>query len=64
MPLTNGAPVTIKDLDDLDEHVTTVVGRTRQELINELHNTKQEVEKLRIELHELKQQIPPRLKTL
>jgi hypothetical protein len=65
MPLTKSSdPVTMKDLDDLDEHVTAVVRRTQQELMNELHTTKLEVEKLRMEVNELKQQVPPKLKTL
>jgi hypothetical protein len=65
MPLTNGSnSVTIKDLEDLDEHITAVVRKTHQELLNELQNTQLEVEKLRTEVHELKQQVPPKLKTL
>ena len=65
MPVTNGSnPVTIKDLDDLDEHITAVVRRTHQELLTQLQTTQLEVEKLRTEVHELKQQVPPKLKTL
>jgi hypothetical protein len=65
MPVTNGGnSVTIKDLEDLDEHITAVVRKTHQELLTELQNTQLEVEKLRTEVHELKQQVPPKLKTL
>jgi hypothetical protein len=65
MPVTNGGnPVTIKDLEDLDEHITAVVRRTHQELLTTLQTTQLEVEKLRTEVHELKQQVPPKLKTL
>jgi hypothetical protein len=62
--INNGDPATIKDLEDLDEHVTAVVRRTQQELLTELRNTKLEVEKLRLEVRELKQQVPPKLNTL
>ena len=44
MPLTNGSnPITIKDLDDLDEHITAVVRKTQQELMRELHGAMLEV---------------------
>jgi len=65
MPLTNGGnPVTIKDLDDLDEHISAIVKKTHQELLSEIHSAKLEVAKLRMEVNELKQQVPPKLKTL
>jgi hypothetical protein len=62
--MTNNDPVTIKDLNGLDEHVTAVVRRTQQELLTELQKTKLEVERLRMDVTELKQQVPPKLKTL
>ena len=65
MPVTNsGNPVTIKDLEDLDEHITAVVRKTHQELLTELQTTQLEVEKLRTEVNDLKQQVPPKMKTL
>ena len=65
MPVTNsGNPVTIKDLEDLDEHITAVVRKTHQELVEQLQNTQLEVEKLRTEVNDLRQQVPPKLKTL
>jgi hypothetical protein len=65
MPLTNSDnQLTIKDLEDLDEHVTAVVRKTHQELVEQLQNTQLEVEKLRTEVDDLRQQLPPKLKTL
>jgi hypothetical protein len=65
MPVTNsGNPVTIKDLEDLDEHITAVVRKTHQELLEQLQTTQVEVEKLRTEVNDLRQQVPPKLKTL
>jgi uncharacterized protein YlxW (UPF0749 family) len=65
MAVTNsGNPVTIKDLEDLDEHITAVVRKTHQELLTELQTTQLEVEKLRTEVNDLKQQVPPKMKTL
>jgi hypothetical protein len=65
MPLTNSDnQLTIKDLEDLDEHVTAVVRKTHQELVEQLQNTQLEVEKLRTEVNDLRQQLPPKLKTL
>jgi hypothetical protein len=65
MPVTNsGNPVTIKDLEDLDEHITAVVRKTHQQLLEQLQTTQVEVEKLRTEVNDLRQQVPPKLKTL
>ena len=62
MPLTNSSdPITMKDLDDL---ITTAVKRSQQQLLSELQSTRLEVENLRIEIDELKQQVPPKLKKL
>jgi hypothetical protein len=60
----NTGPATLKNLEDLDEHVTSIVRRTYQELLTELHTTRLEVEKLRMEMEELRQQVPPKLKTI
>jgi hypothetical protein len=60
----NTSPATLKNIEDLDEHVTAVVRRTYQELLGELHQTRLEVENLRMEVAELKQQVPPKLKTI
>ena len=60
----NTSLATLKNLEDLDEHVTAVVRKTHQELLGELHQTRLEVERLRTEVAELKQQVPPKLKTL
>jgi hypothetical protein len=64
VPQDNSSPATIKNLEDLDEHVTAIVRRTHQELLNELHSTKLEVKELRKEVEQLKEQVPPKLKTL
>jgi len=64
MGIDSSTPVTIKNLEDLDEHVTSVVRRTYHELLTELQNTRLEVEKLRMEVQELKQQVPPKLNSL
>jgi len=65
MPVTSSTnPVTIKDLEDHDEHITAIFRKTHQELLTELQSTQREVQKLRIEVNELKQQVPPKLKTL
>jgi peptidoglycan hydrolase CwlO-like protein len=65
MPLNNdNNPITIRDLDDLDERITAVVRKTQQELLSEVQRTKLEVERLRREVDELKEQVPPKLKTL
>jgi hypothetical protein len=65
MPLANSDnQLTIRDLEDLDEHVTAVVRKTHQELVEQLQNTQLEVEKLRTEVNELRQQLPPKLKNL
>jgi len=60
----NTNPATLKNLEDLDEHVTAVVRRTYQELLTEMHTTRLEMEKLRMEMEDLKQQVPPKLKAL
>jgi polyhydroxyalkanoate synthesis regulator phasin len=60
----NTSPATTKNLEDLDDHVTAIIKRTYQELLSELHQTRLEVENLRMEVRELKEQVPPKLKNL
>jgi predicted transcriptional regulator len=64
MLVDNTSPATLKNIEDLDEHVTSIVRRTYQELLTELHTTRLDMEKLRLEMEELRQAVPPKLKTL
>ena len=62
MAIDNTSPATLKNLEDLDEHVTAVVRKTYQDILTELHTTRLDMEKLRMEVEDLKQQVPPKLK--
>ncbi|HEY1758203.1 MAG TPA: hypothetical protein VGG72_22725 [Bryobacteraceae bacterium] len=60
----SASPATLKNLEDLDEHITAVVRKTYQEILDEVHTTRLEMERLRIEVESLKQQVPPKLTTI
>jgi predicted transcriptional regulator len=60
----NTNPATLKNIEDLDEHVTSIVRRTYQEILTELHTTRLDMEKLRLEMEELRHQMPPKLRTI
>lgn len=64
MPQPDNSPAAIKDLEMLDKHLTDVVGKTQNVLLSELQNIKFELDQLRKELQEVKQQVPPKLQTL